>query len=116
MKKAVYKFHADCGRMGELEGVFISTKQKVDKLIESKIEVYFGEVLGKHSEIYGAIEKEDITFVSDNENVVKVIEENGLTSGFNPFWYEAINFKLNGEPTDGMEVDEIIDELIKNGL
>lgn len=113
MKKAIYKFHADCGRMGELEGVLISTKEKVEKLIESKIEVYFGEVLGKHSEIYGAIEKDDMTFVSDNEEAVRVVEEHNLTSGFNPFHYTSINFELDGENLDDMDVDEIIDKLLE---
>jgi len=113
MKKAIYKFNADCGGMGELEGVLISTKERVDKLIESKIEVYFGEVLGKHSEIYGAIEKDEIIFVSDNEEAVRVVEEHSLTSGINPFDYTSINFEIEGEDLDDMGVDEIIDKLLQ---
>ena len=113
MKKAVFKFHADCGRMGDLDGVFISTKEKVDKLIESEIQVYFGEVLGKHSEIFGAIEEDEISFVSDNAEAVRIIEEHNLTSGFNPFEYTSTNFKLDGFNLDDMLVDEIIDILLK---
>lgn len=113
MKKAIYKFHTDCGRMGELDGILISTKEKVDKLIESKIEVYFGEVLGKHSEIYGVIEKDDMIFVSDNKETVRVVEEHELTSGFDPFCYTSINFELEGEDLDDMYVDEIIDKLLQ---
>ena len=113
MKKAIYKFNADCGRMGELEGVLISTKERVDKLIESKIEVYFGEVLGKHSEICGTIEKDEMIFVSDNEEAVRVVEEHSLTSGFSPFHYTSINFELEGEDLDDMDSDEIIDKLLQ---
>lgn len=85
--KAVYKLHYDCGRMGELTGLFIAEKEDVEKLIESGEEVYFGEVLGKHSEICGPIEECDLTLISTEENVIKLIEEHGLENGFNPFDY-----------------------------
>lgn len=113
MKKAIYKFTGDCGRMGTLEGVLISTKERVDKLIESEISVYFGEVLGKHSEICGRIEKDEMVFVSDNEETIKVVEEHVLTSGFNPFNYTSVGFDIEGEDLDDMTVDEIIDKLLK---
>lgn len=86
--KAVYKLHFDCGRMGQLDGLFIAEKEKVKELIDSGREVYFGEVLGKHSEIMGPIEEpDDITLVSEDEEVIRVIEENNLENGFNPFDY-----------------------------
>lgn len=85
--KAVYKLHFDCGRMGELTGLFIADTEAVNKLIESGEEVYFGEVLGKHSEVCGPIEQADITLVSTEESVIKAIEEHGLENGFNPFDY-----------------------------
>ena len=112
MKKAVFKFHAVCGRMGQLDGVLISTQEKVDKLIESKIVVYFGDVLGKHSEIRGEIERKDITMITDNEEVVRIVEKYELTSGFNPFEYTAIDFEMDGCDVD-MEVGEIIDKLLE---
>jgi len=113
MKKAVFKFNFECGRQGELEGIFISTQEKVDKLIESGIEVYFGEVLGKHSEVYGAIDDGEIQFVSDSEEVVKVIEEYGLTSGYDPFNHTSIHFELDGyDDICDFTIDEIVDILI----
>ena len=110
--KAVFKFDCDCGRMGSLEGVFISTKEKVDFLVESKIEVYFGEVLGKHSEIYGALNKKDFKFISDDPTVVDVIEKHKLTSGYNPFNYSATQSSVDEEFID-LSLDEIVTELIK---
>lgn len=85
--KAVYKLHFDCGRMGELNGLFVADTEKVRELIESGEEVYFGEVLGKHSEVCGPIEESDISLVSTDENVIKVIEEHDLENGYNPFDY-----------------------------
>lgn len=114
MKKALYKFYADCGRMGQLEGIFISTQEKVDKLIKSKIEVYFGEVLGKHSEIFGNIEKKEIEFITDIPKVIEIVERFDLTTGYNPFNYTSINFELEGENLDNMTIDEIIEKIIKN--
>lgn len=85
--KGLYKMSIDCGRQGYLDGIFISDTDAMDDLISSGKEVYFGEVLGKHSEVYGAIEKEDITLVTTETKVIEIFEEYDLSSGFNPFDY-----------------------------
>ena len=85
--KALYKLHFDCGRQGELNGLFICDTEKLEQLVKSEYEVYFGEALGKHSEVYGKIEECDYTLVSTDDNVIKVIEENNLENGYNPFDY-----------------------------
>jgi hypothetical protein len=85
--KAIYKLHFDCGRMGVLEGSFVADTEEVKKLIDSKKEVYFGEVLGKHSEISGRIEECDITLVTTEPKVVELFERHDLSSGYNPFDY-----------------------------
>ncbi len=108
--KKVFRLNVDCGRMGTLTGVFISTQEEVDMLISSKLEVYFGEVLGKHSEIFGAISSNEISVVSDNQEVVKVVEENELTNGYNPFEYSAVHTDSEYE---GMYVGEIIQKMLK---
>lgn len=82
--KAIYKFHFDCGRMGTLTGVFIEDPARVKKLIESQDEIYFGEVLGKHSEIAGPLSEEDVTLVSDDPKAIEIIESLDLETGFNP--------------------------------
>ncbi|MDV4026187.1 hypothetical protein CMT52_17795 [Elizabethkingia anophelis] len=112
--KAVYKLNFDCGRAGELNGIFIATKKQVEKLIESGVEVYFGEVLGKHSEIYGPVEENEIQMITDESNVVEVIEKYGLENGYNPFDEPSINFDYE---SIGLEEDcsvlEIVDKLIE---
>lgn len=111
-EKAIFKFWADCGRMGDMEGIFVSTQERVDKLIESKIEVYFGECLGKHSEVYGIIEPDEIKMVSNEKEAVKLMQDLRLSNGFNPFDYTSINFELEGYDLDDMSVGEIIDILL----
>lgn len=115
MNKAVYKFHVDCGRQGDLQGVFVANPDHVVKLIESKIEVYFGEVLGKHSEIYGSVESNNIALVSSDPEVVKIFEEHDLSSGLNPFHCCSINFEVEGEDLEDMCVEDVIETfLLKN--
>lgn len=41
--KALFKMDFDCGRMGNLEGVFIADTEDVEYLVNNKISVYFGE-------------------------------------------------------------------------
>lgn len=105
--KAVYKFQFDCGRMGELTGLFIEEQENVDMLIKSGIEVYFGEVLGKHSEVYGPMEPQDIIFVSDSPEVVKVIEDYDLANGFNPFDYQVSSHTDDDELMDASVLDAV---------
>ena len=109
----VYRFEVDFRRGGGLMGVFLATQQEVDLLIDSKIRVYFGEVNGKHSEVYCPIEKGWITLISDNPEVLKVVSENRLTNGHNPFNYTAIDVH---ERYEDWTVDSIITYMIENGL
>lgn len=85
----LYKFEWDCGRQGSVEGLFISTEDKVKELIGK--EVYFGEILGKHSEIYGVIEEGEIVEVKlSKETISELYKVFGETiSGYDPFNYIA---------------------------
>lgn len=87
MKRFLWKFYWDCGRQGDLEGIFVATEKEVNDLIGK--DVNFGEVLGKHSEVYGTIEKDEITKIDlDSETVEKVTKVLGETwSGYNPLGY-----------------------------
>ena len=105
-KKIVVRMTKDFGRSGELEGVFITEQKYIDILVGETIEVYFGEVLGKHSEVMCIFTHEDFEIISEDLSVVKVIEENNLTSGYNPFDYEAYGIEIQeGEVMDGDVLD-----------
>lgn len=87
--KGIYKFYWDCGRMGDLDGIFVAEKKDVAKVIGKN--VYFGEVLGKHSEIEGTVEKGDIELLSDDQDFikkfVKIMGTDSTVSGYNPLDY-----------------------------
>ena len=84
--KGLYKFSWDCGSMGDLDGLFVATHEEVDEIIGK--EVYFGEVLGKHSEIFGVIEESDIKLLTTDPLIVGTMEQyvtyRGAICGYNP--------------------------------
>jgi hypothetical protein len=109
MEKGLYKTKINCGRQGTLTGLFVKEKVKVEELFKQDFEIYFGEVLGKHSEIYGKLEKEEIQFITDNPEVIRVIEEHNLETGINPFHYTILRAT---EEFEGLTVDEIIEKIL----
>lgn len=85
--KGLYRLDIDFGRSGDLSGVFIADTEDVEILLTDNIIVYFGEVLGKHSEVTCEMKEEHIDLITTDENVIKIIEEYGLENGINPFDY-----------------------------
>lgn len=86
--KVIAKFYMDCGRMGSVEGIFTSTKKDLEAAYGKAF--YFGEILGKHSEIYGNLDESDIDIITDDQEFVAKFEEiigSGTVSGYNPLDY-----------------------------
>lgn len=85
--KRLYKFYWDCRRQGDVTGMFIADEKEIELAMGQ--EVYFGEILGKHSEVYGILEEADITEVKVSETTVKEMEEilGSSISGYNPLNY-----------------------------
>ena len=73
------------------KGIFIAKKNHIKILLENKLEVYFGDVLGEHSCCFGSLDDSDFIFVSDDIEVIKTIEDNNLEKGHNPFNYIGQN-------------------------
>jgi len=83
--KVIANFYWDCGRMGEVNGMFVTDKATLEAAYGK--DVYFGEILGKHSEVYGTLDKEDIAILTEDQDFIdKFIEiiGNGTISGYNP--------------------------------
>jgi len=87
MSKKLYTFYLDWGRMGDLEGLFIAEEQDVKDIIGKS--VYFGEVLGKHSEVEDEMTEDMFEAIDVPESVIAVLEEKLGTniSGYNPLEY-----------------------------
>lgn len=86
--KVLAKFYFDCGRNGDLSGLFIEEKENIDAAVGKT--VCFGEVLGKHSDVAGVLEDGDITIISEDQDFIAACETIiGGTDlcGYNPLDY-----------------------------
>lgn len=81
----LWRFHWDCGRQGDVESVFVATQAEIDGAVGT--EIYFGEILGKHSEVYGTIEKGDLTLISEDTQLVDIFAKHVGSTGHNPLDY-----------------------------
>lgn len=83
--KTLYKFKWDCHRMGDVVGVFVEDSKKIKSLIGK--DVYFGEILGKHSEICGTLDEGDLEVLSVQTDFVESFERIVGNIGYNPVEY-----------------------------
>ena len=83
----LYRFCWPQRRGGDVEGLFVEDSDVVENAIGS--DVYFGEICGKHSDVYGTLDEEDLTVVSeDQEKINWLVDILGRSvSGYNPFDY-----------------------------
>lgn len=86
MAEKLYRFHWDCGRMGDVTGIFVADEAKVVEAIGKC--VYFGEILGKHSEVQGTLTSDDLTVLTGDADFIAKAKAYGLVpSGYNPLAY-----------------------------
>ena len=81
----LYKLNFDCGR-DYLHGIFVAEEDQVNELIASGRTVGYGEALGKHSEVYGPLNAEDIEEVAADPEFIQKFKDLGLDI-YNPFDY-----------------------------
>ena len=93
----LYRFCWPQHRGGDVEGLFVEDSDVVENAIGSN--VYFGEICGKHSEVYGTLDEEDLTVVSeDQEKISWLVDILGRSiSGYNPFDYIEDQDELDEE-------------------
>ena len=83
--KGIYQLAIDCGRMGHIDGVFVATNLEIEAI--RGIRIYFGEVLGKHSEVVAVMDCVNLSLVTEDTTAVDVFERFGLSNGYTPFDY-----------------------------
>lgn len=102
LEKKSYYMELDFGRSGELTSQFNAEPELVDILLEGNITVYFGEVLGKHSEVYNTLSDDDIDEIEFTNNEF---------GDFNPFEQSFIERDLISEKynVDAYEYENVYD-------
>ncbi len=81
----LWRFYWDCGRQGAVESVFVASQAEIDAALGSA--VYFGEILGKHSEVHGQLDAEDLTLLSDDPALVALFRDRVGSTGHSPLDY-----------------------------
>jgi len=110
---AAYSFNLDCGRQGELTGTFIARKDHVNFLIENDMTVYFGEVLGKHSEVYSKVSDKNFEILVEDQSILDTLSEIQFGSGINPLEYEHFDFEYNGVTYEQDIIMDTIDKILQ---
>ncbi|AEC53133.1 hypothetical protein SCRM01_187 [Synechococcus phage S-CRM01] len=100
MTRGVYHFYQDFGRPGSLDGVFVADIEQVEKVYG--LQAYFGEVLGKHSEVYCEVTPDNLKLITDEPSDVEVFDRYNINVGYNPLDY--VDFDEDDEEWD--EEDE----------
>lgn len=93
--RGLFKFYWDCHRQGSIEGIFTAEKKDVEAAIGKHVS--FGEVLGKHSDVYGTIEEGEIELLTDDPTFIAKFDEFKCSSGFNPLNYIQTDEDEEGE-------------------
>ena len=112
--RAVYKFRLEHNRTDCIYGVFVAEEKHIKKLIESKIQVYFGEV-NHNTYVSSALDTDNIQFITNDDFVVSIFDKYDLSSGYNPLHYESCNFDYEslGLYCDENFIETILDKLIE---
>ena len=72
--KKVYQFLRGY-RGGSVSGVFVCTEEEMNNLVGK--EIYLGEVLGKHSEVFVTLEEGECACIAQDPVIVAWVESNG---------------------------------------
>lgn len=86
--RTLYRFKWEFGRMGTIEGLFISTPEVIEANLNAQVSL--GEVLGKHSEVYGVLEMSDLEVVSTDQILIDRLAKacaSDSICGYNPLDY-----------------------------
>jgi hypothetical protein len=85
--------------------LFVASDKEIEEAIGKQ--AYFGEILGKHSEVYGNLEKNDFKKIEvDSDAIEKLIPHLGMSwSGYNPLDY--IEYTCDKCEEDNIRADEM---------
>lgn len=83
--KVLVKFYQDFGRMGSLSGLFIEDSDRLSKSAGKTVE--FGEALGKHSDVSCRLGADNLTVLSDDQELIAKLDSLHINTGYNPIDY-----------------------------
>jgi hypothetical protein len=88
--EGLYQWSASFGRMGDLSGIVITTPKELK--IRAGADVYFGEVLGKHSNVWYEFDPSDFRLITNKPHEMDALKQlPNLLSGYDPI--EALGLR-----------------------
>lgn len=93
MATKIYQYRIECPRSSDICGTFLLTDRDLKAIVKKLegVEVYYGEVAGKHSEVYQIFQAKDLKMVSDKPEEVKLFKKlfkGGVGFDFKGHWLE----------------------------
>jgi len=85
MTLGVYIFYKNFGRSGSLHGLFMADGSEVSSSFGKT--AYFGEVLGKHSDVCCKLSEGDIELITEEPSEVSMFDNLNVCFGYNPLEY-----------------------------
>lgn len=95
---------------GILERILLPIEkiEVIKKYILGK-QINFGEIAGKHSEVYNTLDENDISIITDKKEIAKFMKKCPIGHEFN---HSFLN-QFHNQASDGVYGDEITDEQLK---
>jgi hypothetical protein len=80
---------------GATEILLVSRKDAKDfKKLITGLKIYFGEIAGKHSEVYGNLQKDDITIIDELEKTLHWLLDNPKGHNYNHSFLYNLKYEL----------------------
>lgn len=119
--KTFYTFEMDCW-YGYVNGCFVCDSEDLELVCNAGLEVYFGEVLGKHSEVDLEFSINDFKAISTDEKEIELLSKINL--GYNILDYQSFSFNKSDELNEILEkvsnkwfsLEEFINYLKEEGI
>jgi hypothetical protein len=80
--------------------------EKVKKMLLGR-EIYFGEIEGKHSEVYGTLDNSDMTIITNKKEVKEFIITNPDGWDYNHSFLSTHADRIQDDPTEDITEDYI---------
>ena len=85
-KRLLYRFCWEIHRGSDIIGMFVSDEATIKAALGK--EVSLGEANGKHSDVRGTLDPQDLTVLTDDQAFIDQAESYGLVpTGWNPLEY-----------------------------
>ena len=106
----ILEFYWERRRSSDIFESRVYPQKTAERIMEMMVgkQIYFGEIEGKHSEVYGTLDDGEVTIVEDREKVKDFLSLNPEGYSYNHSFIDAFHEHMENE-----ETEEFIEEFTK---